>query len=278
MIKKKTPIRNVLINLFFIVFTLLWSYPFIWMAFSSFKPGFEMLMSSSTLFTDSPTFDNYIRAWDAANISTAFINSIIVTCAVVVLVLIIASLTGYGLGRGKMPGKKTIIGFILVSMFIPKSVLTLPLYQVINGLGMNNSLLGVIFGEAGPAHVFHIMLFISFFSTIPDELEEAAKLEGANFPTIFFRIMLPLAKPVIATVVIFNFISAWNDFMIPLIFTLNKPSLRTLAVGMYTFFGEESTDWAGLAAASVITIVPVVVIFLSLQKYFIRGLEGAVKG
>ena len=122
------------------------------------------------------------------------------------------------------------------------------------------------------------MLFAGFFAAIPNEIEESATMDGASKPRILFQIMMPLAKPVIGTVTIFTFIGGWNAFLIPLVFTLTRPDLRTLGVGIYSFSGEFGTDWTALAAGSVITIVPIIAVFLWLQRYFIEGLAGSVKG
>jgi len=271
-------IKKYLLHLFFIPLTLLWCYPFIWMVSSSFKTQQEMFMNGLRLIPQNPTLDNVVRAWKSAKFELYFFNTVIVTIFVVAIVLIVASTSGYALGRGNMPGKKIIIACLIATMFLPKSVTILPIFHLINRLGLNNSLFGVILAEAGPAHVMAILLFASFFAGIPNELEESALLDGTKYPRIFVSIMLPLAKPVIATVGIFNFVGAWNEFLAPLVFTLNKPSLRTLGVGMYSFFGEQTVDWTGLAAGAMITVIPIIIIFLLFQKFFIEGLEGAVKG
>jgi raffinose/stachyose/melibiose transport system permease protein len=118
---------------------------------------------------------------------------------------------------------------------------------------------------------------MGFFNGIPSELREAATLDGAGYLRTFFSVMLPLAQPVTGTVVLMNFIGAWNAFLVPLVFTLGNPELRTLGVGMYNFFGTDTTDWAGLAAGATISVVPIVIVFLFLQKSFVEGVAGAVK-
>jgi ABC-type glycerol-3-phosphate transport system permease component len=130
----------------------------------------------------------------------------------------------------------------------------------------------------GGGHVANILIYAGYFSRIPKELEEAAILDGAGFIDIFFRVMLPLAAPVTATVAILTFLFAWNSFFIPLIFTFSRPSLRTLAVGMLAFAGEHETDWSGMAAAATLSLIPVVLVFFFLQRYIIEGIAGAVKG
>lgn len=256
---------------------LVWIYPFLWMASASVKPDGEIFSGGAGLIPQDPTLDNYVRAWDVANFGQYFLNTVIVTGSVVLLVIAVSSLAGYALGRGSMPGKKVVVVALVATMFLPKSFSILPVFLLVNSLGLNGTLAGIILAESGPAHVVAILLFMGFFARLPDELEEAAIMDGASHPRIYLSIMLPLAKPVIGAVAIFNFMAAWNSFLIPLVFTLNKPELRTLGVGIYSFFGEFSTDWNGLAAAAILTIAPVVAVFLWLQRYFIEGIAGAVK-
>lgn len=121
-------------------------------------------------------------------------------------------------------------------------------------------------------------MFAGYFSRVPVELEEAAKMDGAGFVRTFISIMLPLTKPVVATVSILQVLHAWNDFLLPVVITLGNPDIRTLSVGVYAFKGEYFVDWSGMAAASVITILPIIILFLFMQKYFVEGVQGAVKG
>jgi raffinose/stachyose/melibiose transport system permease protein len=130
----------------------------------------------------------------------------------------------------------------------------------------------------GGGQVADVLLFMGYFSKIPAEIEESAKMDGAGFYTTFFRITLPLARPVVATASVMGFLGAWNAFFVPLVFTFSRPRLRTLAVGMMAFAGTHETDWTGMAAAAVIALVPVVVFFFFVQRYFVEGLAGAVKG
>ncbi len=248
------------------------------MASTAFKNNSELFTNTLGLLPDEPTFDNFTRAWNSASFGQYTVNSVIVSVAVAGLIVLISSLAGYALGRGDMPGKKIIVGILVATMFLPKGYTILPVFILVNGLGMNNTLFGIILAEAGPAHVVGILLFMGYFSQVPKELEEAAVVDGAGHWRIYLRIMFPLAKPVTATVFIFNFISAWQAFLIPLVFTLGAPDLRTTGVGMYSFFGEYSIDWTGLAAGAVISVLPIIVVFLFLQRYFIEGLAGAVKG
>lgn len=265
-------------HIILIAICLAWTYPFVWMASTAFKDASEVFTNGLALLPEQPTFDNFARAWNTANFGQYTVNSIVVSVAVAALVVVVSSLSGYALGRGDMPGKKIIVGILVATMFLPKGYTILPVFVLINGIGLNNTLFGVILAEAGPSHVVAILLFMGYFRQIPKELEEAAVVDGAGHWRIFLRIMFPLAKPVTATVFIFNFISAWQAFLIPLVFTLGAPDKRTTGVGMYSFFGENSIDWTGLAAGAVISVLPIIVVFLFLQRYFIEGIAGAVKG
>jgi len=255
-----------------------WVYPFAWAVVSSVRTQAEMLLGGASLVPDSVTFDNYGRAWEAARFGTYTVNTVVVAVSVVVLTIAISSLAGYALGRGSMPGKKIIVATLVATLFLPKGFTIIPVYLLIDSLGINNTIFAVIVAEAGPAHVMPILLYIGYFASIPRDLEEAARVDGAGYLRTFWSVMFPMAKPVTATVAIFTFIGAWNAFLQPLVFTLNAPDLRTLGVGIYAFFGENSIDWAGLAAASVISVVPVIAVFLWLQKYFIDGIAGSIKG
>lgn len=136
---------------------------------------------------------------------------------------------------------------------------------------------GLVLAQAGGAHVIFLMLFTSFFASIPMELEEAAKIDGCSFFRIFFNIMMPLCKPIATTVVIMETIWTWNAFMLPLVLTLNNPASRTLAVGLYAFKGENTVDWTGIAAGGTIAVIPVIILFIILQRHFVEGIAGAVK-
>ena len=259
------------------VFAFVWVYPFIWMITASFKTQDEFWGSGLNIFPQNPTLDNFIRSWNNANFSQYFSNTIIVTISSVIIVLLCTSAAGYALGRYMFPGKKVVLGIFMASITIPLTFTIIPIYELLNGLHMTNSLLGLIIAECGGSHILFLMLFSSFYTSIPNEMEEAAIVDGCGFWQTYFKIMFPLGKPVIVTVVIMQFIWTWNSFLLPLVLTLSKPELRTLAVGLYALKGEHVVDWTGIAAGASIAVVPVIVLFICLQKYFVDGIAGAVK-
>jgi raffinose/stachyose/melibiose transport system permease protein len=165
----------------------------------------------------------------------------------------------------------------VATVFLPTGYTIIPVFEMVNRLGLADTLWGVILAQSGGAHVLYILLFAGYFSQLPRELEEAAIMDGASFVRVFVQVMLPLAMPIVATVIILHFINSWNDFLLPLVLTLSRPDLRTLAVGMYAFRGEFYVDWSGMAAAASISLLPVILVFLFMQRYFVEGIAGAVK-
>lgn len=259
------------------VVAMVWIYPFIWMITASLKTQDEFFASGLSLIPKSLNFDNYVRAWNNANFGVYFKNSIIVTVSVVVIVLLATSAAGYVMGRYAFVGKNLIMGIFMASITIPLVFTVIPIYELLKEMGLEQNLLGLILAEAGGGHVIFLMLFSSFYSGIPKELEEAATIDGSGFMKTYSSIMFPLAKPIMATVVIMQFIWTWNSFLLPLIVTLSRPEMRTLAVGLYALRGENVVDWTGIAAGACIAVLPIILIFICLQKYFVDGVAGAVK-
>jgi ABC-type glycerol-3-phosphate transport system permease component len=270
-------IREAFTTLILIPISFLWIYPFLWMVSASLKTNNEIFRSTLSLVPQTWQWENFERAWVQARIGQYFLNTVIIASSSVTIVLITTAMMGYALGRYDFPGKKPILGFFIATVFLPTAYTIIPVFDLVSTLGLNGSLLGVILAQSGGAHVIFILLFAGYFGQIPRELEEAAIMDGAGYFRVFVQIMLPLSKPIIATTIIMQFIASWNDFLLPLVLTLPRPELRTLSVGMYAFRGEYFTDWSGMAAAATIGIIPVIIVFLFLQRYFIEGLAGAVK-
>ena len=191
--------------------------------------------------------------------------------------LIMTMMAGYAMGRYKFLGRNLCMAVFLASIAIPLVSTIIPTYEVVKGMNLVGTKLGLILSQAGGAHVIFLLLFTSFFQSVPNELEEASKIDGCNYFQTFFYIMMKLCKPVATTVVIMETIWAWNAFMLPLVLTLNNPSSRTLAVGLYAFKGENTVDWTGIAAGGSIAVIPVIILFVLMQKHFVEGIAGAVK-
>lgn len=264
-------------HLLLILAGLIWIYPFLWMVSASFKSQPEFFGNRLGLIPKEPTLDNIVRIWEKANFSKYFINTVLVTFFAVIIVLVMTMLAGYAMGRYNFIGKKVVMSIFLGSIAIPLVSTIIPTYEVVKSMHLVGTKTGLVLAQAGGAHVIFLLLFTSFFGSVPKELEEASNIDGCSFFQTFFHIMMPLCKPIATTVVIMETIWCWNAFMLPLVLTLNNPASRTLAVGLYAFKGENTVDWTGIAAGGTIAVIPVIILFIFMQKYFVEGIAGAVK-
>lgn len=255
----------------------LWIYPFLWMVSASLKDQMEVFASGLGLLPDKPIWENYQRAWTEASFGKYLLNTVIVTVATVVIVVVRCAMAGYVLARYTFRGRKIILTVLIATLFVPTGYTIIPVVEISQRLGLLNSLSGMILALSGGAHVASVLLYMGYFRQVPRELEEAAIVDGAGFLSLFFRVMLPLSVPITATVTLMTFLATWNAFFLPLVFSFSRPDLRTLSVGMLAFVGENSVDWSGMAAAAVISLLPVVLLFILLQRYFVEGIAGAVK-
>ncbi|MGI8417343.1 MAG: carbohydrate ABC transporter permease [Nakamurella sp.] len=255
----------------------IWVYPFVWTMAASVKDQLDVFSHSLDLLPIHWRLDNYQRAWTDANFRTYLLNTVVVTLGVVLITVVRTAMAGYVLARFAFRGRKVVLGVLVVTLFVPTGYTIIPVVAIAGQLHLLNSLSGMVLAMSGSAHVAEILLYLGYFRGIPKELEEAALIDGAGFFQMFFRVMLPLANPITATVVLLTFLSTWNAFFLPLVFTFSRPDLRTLSVGMLAFVGENSVDWSGMCAAAVISLAPVMLLFVLLQKYFVEGLSGAVK-
>lgn len=266
-----------------ILVSLLSIFPFVWLISTSLKGINENIFAyPPTLIPQDFTFDNYVGVWKRVNLFGYFINSMIVAVGTVVLNLILSSLAAYPLARMEFKGKKITFFAILATIMIPFQAIMLPVYLITIKLHLVDSV-NSIAGYTGmilpfAVSAFGIFLMRQAFLTIPREMEEAAIVDGCNVFQVFWRVLLPMVKPSLAVLAIFTFIGSWGEFLWPSI-VLTKESLYTLPVGVNNLQGMFSSNWRFIAAGSIISIIPIIVFFLSMQKYFISGEnEGAVKG
>lgn len=256
---------------------LVWIYPFLWLLSASLKTPLEIFSKGLNLLPDTPVWENYIRAWGQAGFSTYMLNTLIVTVGTVALVVFHTALSGYVLGRYHFIGRKFVIGVLAATLVVPAGLTIIPIVDLTSALGLLNGHWGIVLALGGSGQSAAILLYAGYFRGLPRELEEAATMDGAGFLRVFFDVMMPLAGPVTATVTVLTFLAAWNAFLIPLVFTFGTPGLRTLPVGMLAFVGTNETDWSGMAAAATISLLPVIVFFFFVQRYFVEGIAGAVK-
>lgn len=266
----KSKVLNVIKQIFLILIAIIILFPIIYTVFNTFKPSDELYSSSFSLLPKTWTLDNYRKAFKDNNFGIYNKNSLIVAIASTFITVIINSMAGFSLAKYKFKGANLILLIFISTLAIPLEVIMSPIFIVIRNLGLYNSLWGLIIPAAAtPTGVF---LMRQYFVSIPDELMEAARIDGSSEWGIYARIMLPLGKPVIAALAIFSFMWRWNDYIWPLI-VINNPKKYTLQLAISNFAGQFSTDWDSLLAVSVISMVPVLVIFLIFQKYFMAGIS-----
>ncbi len=251
--------------------------PFLWLLVTALKGGGENIFAyPPSLWPKQPTLSNFRQVWEAVPLGRYFFNSVVVAVASVALNLVLASLAAYPLARMRFRGREPLFVLILATMMIPLPVILIPLFVLAQRLGLLDSYAGLILPTAVSA--FGIFLMRQAFLAIPKEIEEAAVIDGANSWQVFWQVMLPLTKPSLATLAIFVFVGAWGDFLWPLI-VLKDPDLYTLPVGISYLAGTFSANWRLIAAGSVLSIIPIVLVFIGLQRFFIGGqTSGAVKG
>lgn len=264
------------ICLIFIAISML--YPFFAMVNLSLVPNGEIFNQGGKLFYSPLTLDNYFSVFEKVPLWKYFVNSLFVALVTTVGQVVFSALAGYAFARLNFKFRNALFLLILITMLVPPQVNIIPLFFLMRQLNWINSYQALIL--PGVFGGFGIFMMRQYFLGLPKDLEESAKIDGCNLFSTFFKIVLPLALPVIATLAIFTFVTSWNSFMWPLIVT-NTESMRTLPVGLAIFKGSfrEITLWGDLLACSVICTIPVVGIFLLGKKYFINDImQGAVKG
>ncbi|QSO54013.1 carbohydrate ABC transporter permease [Alicyclobacillus curvatus] len=240
--------------------------PFLWMVLTSLKPDSELL--SSNWIPHHFAFVNYWRAWTAAPFDTYYRNSILVTVFATAGQVLTSAMAGYAFSKIKFVGRHVIFFAILAALMIPLQAIIIPVYLILVGFHWTNTLTGLIVPMIPSA--FGVFLFKQFFDDIPSDLEEAAFLDGAGRYRILFQIFLPLSKPVISAFGILSFLFNWNNFFYPLI-VVTSTKVQTLPLGLSVFSNGNTTDYNLLMAATTLTIIPVLILFLFVQRYFIQG-------
>lgn len=263
-----------------IVGSLLSFFPFAWMVLTAFKTAPQVLAVPIQWLPDPITWENFAAAWQRFNFARYFANTLFISSAVTVLSVTISSLAGYAFARRRFWGREVIFNLLLATLTIPGAVLMTPLFLMILKLGWINKFIGIIIPFS--VSVTNIFLMRQYISTLPIELEEAARIDGASDFTIWWRIILPLSKPAMTTVAIFSFIGAWDGFLWPLI-VLKDKGMWTLNVALgllqTEYIASEGSPWGVMMAGSILVVLPLIGVFLTLQRYFMRGLTiGAVKG
>lgn len=251
-------------------------YPILWMLMTSLKPQWE-IFSSPFAFPTSPNLDNYVRAWDVANFGLYFFNSVLISISAIVGLLLMSSMAGFAFGRYRFKGDNPLFLFFLVGLMVAPQSIMISTYQWLSTLHLIDSYIGIIFAYWSWTPL-GILILTTAFRNLPKDLEEAARIDGCPEWMIFWRVMLPLVTPGLATVGIFQFVSIWNDFVLPLI-VLQSPGKNVIALGVMALKDQFTVDWGLQTAALAIATIPPLVLYYVFQKQFIRGITaGAIKG
>lgn len=259
-----------------IIFTILFLYPIIWLLINAFKTKQELFLSPWSL-PRSFVFENFERAIIQGNLGRLFINSIIISLVTVILATLLSAMSAYGITRLRWKLSGIVLSIFLLGMMIPTYSTIIPLFSFFNSIRINNTYVAVIIPHIVFALPISILILSGFFRTIPVELEEAAIIDGSTILGIFFKIIWPTSVPSLVTVSVITFITVWNDLLFPRIF-LSDSDMMTLPVGLTNFQGRYSTDYVGMIAAVVLTIVPGIIVYVFLHDKIIEGMTaGALK-
>jgi len=243
--------------------------PFVWMLSSSLKTNLEVFHIPPTFIPTVPQWHNYVDIFKVVPYGRWFLNSVIIAVTQTVLYLFVASLAGFTFARMRFPGREAIFTLYLATLMVPGQVTLIPKFLRMKQLHLINTYAAVIL--PGIFNAYGVFLLRQFLMTLPDSLEEAAILDGASYFRIYWNIILPLAGPALATLGLFGFMGAWNDFLWPLI-VINSDHMKPLSVGLASFHGLYETNWPYLMAASTVALVPIILIFTAAQKYFVQGI------
>jgi alpha-1,4-digalacturonate transport system permease protein len=272
--KEKTPGygrkgRNLVIWVLLVVGAGVMVFPLYWMFATAIRPRKELFSGEFNLFPSELVWSNFSEAWGKLPFTQFYINSIVIAVIAVVITVFINLLAGYTFAKYEFPGRNILFLLLISTLMIPIQVIMVPEFLIVSQLGWVNTYAGVIAPRA--AEAFGIFMVRQFMVSIPDELLEAARLDGAGEFKIFWSVVLPLSWPVVAVLTIFTFMWRWNDFAWPLV-VLQERSVYTVPLGLNLMKGQFFTDWTGIMSMSLVSIVPILVVFIFFQRYFIQGI------
>lgn len=259
---------------FVAVYSLFVLLPMVWMVFAAFKTKREIFIDPMGI-PDTISFDSFGRAW-AIGLGTFLLNSAMVTFLSVLLIVVVSGMAAYVLARSDYPWMRWLYLLVVVCFAVPVHGVLVPLFQMISAAGLLNSRLAIVLPYAAYGIPFTTVLFYAFFLDFPRELEDAARLDNCSRVQTFFRVILPLSGPALASASIFQAVFIWNEFLLALLM-LTRPALKTLPVGIFELTSEFTSDWPAVMAGLSIAIIPIITIFFFSQKYFVRSLQGLGK-
>ena len=274
---KNRMIGKIIIYILLALLVIITILPFVWMLSASIKSDREVFqMNPFVLIPENPHWDNYLKIWTKIPFATFIKNTVVLTIVVTLLQLFTSSFAAYAFAKLEFKGKKQLFLAYISTIAMPWQVYMVPQFLMMRKMGLNDTLLAMVVLQAFSA--FGVFLMRQFYMGIPDSLCEAARIDGANDARIYTGIMLPLSKPALATLTIFTFVATWNDYLGPTIY-LKTEAKKTIQIGLQRFIGQYSSEYGLIMAGSVISLIPVLIVFLALQKYFVEGIAtSGVKG
>ena len=276
--KRKRIIKQSVLTILLLLGALEMILPFLYMISTALKGPVYVFEFPPKLIPSAPTLQNLRTALTKNNFGHYFLNSLIISVITVVLILLLGSMMAFSLARFKFRGRSFIYGLVIFFMTMPSMSLIVPQFVMADRLKLVDTLSGLIFMDVAMNLPFSVFLLQGFLADIPREIEEAAKIDGASNTTVFLQIILPICKPALATSAIISFLGVWDEYVWATTIT-NSPKNWTIPVAIASFQGVHTTNWGLVFAASLIAIIPVLILFISLQKYIIKGMTaGAVKG
>ncbi|AQS64417.1 Lactose transport system permease protein LacG [Rhizobium rhizogenes] len=265
---RKIPAATIGIYLTVIVVTIVMLLPFAWMLSASLKLSRDVFAFPIEWIPSQPRWENYVEIWTKIPLALFIYNTSKLTIIVTLLQLLTSSFAAYAFAKLHFPYKNTLFLGYIATIAMPWQVYMVPQFLLMREFGLNNTHLALIFLQAFTA--FGVFLMRQFYMSIPNELCEAARIDGMNEYQIWAKIMLPLSKPALSTLTIFTFVTTWNDFMGPMIY-LTKTELKTIQIGLRMFISQYSAEYGLIMAASVVALIPVLIVFLALQRFFVEG-------
>ncbi|MFD0958024.1 carbohydrate ABC transporter permease [Paenibacillus chungangensis] len=267
--------------LFLIILSAVTLIPTVYALFASFKPLDQLMSDGARLLPSTWQLSNYSEVWELGNFSRYFMNTVIIATVVVMFDIICSSMVGYVLARKRLRGLKAMETVFGATIFLGVGTITLyPKFMIALQLNLLN-IWGIILVELAGIMVIHFFLTKAFCQSLSHEVYEASSIDGCSFFGTYAKIAFPMMRPILSTTAILAFQAAWNNFQVPYVFTMNNPDLRTLVVGVYALksSGEGATSWHLMMAGTMLSLIPITLLFLFLQKYFMQGMsDGAVKG
>ena len=274
---KNRMIGKIIIYILLALLVIITILPFVWMLSASIKSDREVFqMNPFVLIPENPHWDNYLKIWTKIPFATFITNTVVLTIVVTLLQLFTSSFAAYAFAKLEFKGKKQLFLAYISTIAMPWQVYMVPQFLMMRKMGLNDTLLAMVVLQAFSA--FGVFLMRQFYMGIPDSLCEAARIDGMSEFKIYTNIMLPLSKPALATLTIFTFVATWNDYLGPTIY-LKTEAKKTIQIGLQRFIGQYSSEYGLIMAGSVISLIPVLIVFLALQKYFVEGIAtSGVKG